>query len=243
MTPTKALLLSILLLAISCSDDTVQPKEEVLFTDYMPIDSIKQWDYQYFGIENNGTELHSPYGFETDTTADSSIYLGRKAVLIGSNTIILGQKIFDDFYYSIDSNEIAISDIKLQVHDSLTLTRKEWTTLYDNYKGSWMNKTISFNDSVIGNSSYNGYISFDGSQRGDTRVEFEGKQIKAFSSIITINYNLVRMQDTLSQIKIKEDYLYTFAKDIGIIHVKYLKYNDTILMGGYQKILTKYKLK
>lgn len=243
MTLTKALLFSILLLAISCSDDTVQPKEEVLFTDYMPIDSIKQWDYQYFGVESNGTELHSPYGFETDTTADSSIYLGRKAILIKRNTIILGQKIVDEFYYSIDSNEIAISGLNLQVHDSLTLIRNEWTTLYDNYKGSWMNKTIPFNDSVIGNSSYKGYISFEGAQRGGTRVEFEGKQIKAFSSILTINYNLERRQDTVSQIKIKEDYIYTFAKDIGIIHVKYLKYNDTILMGGYQKVLTKYKLK
>lgn len=232
-----------LILVLSCSDDSTAPQEEFDYRNYMPLDTGNQWQYESFGISNEGKPFLNAYGFDSTYVIDSVYFNGRIANSMGNRNITQGKRSTNEFFYSLDSNQISISGIVLQIDDSLSLLRDEWTTIYDLYKGNWFNKPISFFDSVIDKGIYNGYISFDGSNQGRTKIEYDGEKIQAFTTQLIIQYKLEQMKDTLKLIDKRQEYSYRFAEGIGIIYEKYLEYNDSTLIGGYEKVIQNYKVK
>jgi len=237
------LLILPLIILFSCSDDTLVPQEEYEYRNYMQLDTGNYWEYESFGISKDGKAFLTPFGFDSTYVIDSVNFNGRTAFSMGNRNITEGKRSTNNFYYSLDSNQIAISGIVLQVDDSLKILRDEWTTIYDLYKGNWFNPPISFYDSAIGNASYNGYISFDGSNQGRTKIEYEGEKIQAFTTQLVIQYKLEQMKDTLKLIDKREEYSYRFAEGIGIIYEKYLEYKDSVLVGGYEKVIQKFNVK
>lgn len=232
-----------IILFLSCGDETIAPQVEYDYRNYVQLDTGSYWEYESFGISKDGNAFLSPYGFDSTYVIDSVYFNGRIAMSMGNRNIIDGLRSTNSFYYSLDSNQISISGIVLQVDDSLSLLRDEWTTIYDLYKGNWFNKAISFYDSTIGNALYNGYISFDGSNQGRTKIEYEGEKIQAFTTQLVIQYKLEQMKDTLKLINKREEYSYRFAEGIGLIYEKYLEYKDSVLVGGYEKVIHKYNVK
>lgn len=232
---------TIFLLTMSCSDNSTKTNEVFNYKEYMPLDSSNYWEYKYYGIDKNGEHYLSEYAFDSVFVKDTIYYRGRNALLMGANDNTQGKISDYEFYYSLDSSQISMIGFPLQVSDSIKFENKNWVILYDLYRGIWSSQYISFNDSIIDGSKYNGAISFEGSDRGDTKIEFEGVQVNALSTFLKIIYNLEKTTgNKTTQIKIFEDYEFEFAKDIGLVYSKYQKYQDSVLIGGYEKVISGY---
>jgi len=240
----KSILILLLVgLTLSCSDDVVTPEEEFDYRDYMILDTGSYWVYQSYGIESNGNIFLNSFAFDSTFIMDSLYLSGRNAIKMGNRNIVQGKSATNEFYYSLDSNQISILGITLAVNDLFNIVTDDWITLYDQYRGNWFNIPLGFNDTTIGGSTYNGFIRFDGYNEGSTKIEYQGKKIKAFTTHLVIKYEIEQMSDTLRIIDKREQYSYRFAKDIGLVYTKYLEYQDSVLVGGYEKIIDDYKVK
>ncbi len=235
------LILSALLIN-SCANKTVTPVEEFDYKDYLPLDSGNTWDYTYFGIDSNQIISQSGYAFNTTYYLDTIVHKGRKAYIMDSEDIIQGIKKNNEFYYSLDSNRIAISNMYFSLTDSSRFRYTEWLDIYNLYVGDWESQSIEFRDSTIGNSVYSGYVTFRGSSRAGSEVEFQGGKVKFITGLLYVTYRVDRYldKDTIP-IRHNEVYEYRFGKDIGLIYNRYTDLIDSTKLGGYEKVLQDYK--
>ena len=226
----------------SCANKTVTPVEEFDYRNYLPLDSGNTWDYSYYGIDTNNKPLQSVYAVATTYYLDTLIHKGRKAYRMDSETIVQGNKSNNEFYYSLDSNRIALSNLYFDLTDSLRFRYTGWLDIYNLYVGDWKDASYLFRDTTIGNSRYDGYVAFSGSKRNESEAEFKGGKVKFITGFLYLNYNVDRYLDgDTIRIRHFETYEYRFGKDIGLIYTRYLDKKDSTKLGGYEKVLQDYK--
>lgn len=240
--PRFILLFVFAVLLNSCANKTVTPVEEFDYRNYLPLDTANSWDYTYYGIDTNNIASQSEFALGTTYYIDTLNHNGRKAYRMNSEEIVMGVKSNNEFYYSLDSNRIAVSNMYFSLTDSSRFRYTEWLDIYNLYVGSWEGSSFVFRDTVIGNSRYNGYVAFAGSKRNESEAEFEGSKVKFITGFLYVNYNVNRYmgKDTI-QIRHNEIYEYKFGKDIGLIYTRYLDFKDSTKLGGYEKVLKSYK--
>lgn len=236
------MLFTISVLLNSCSSDGVAPVEEFNYRKFLPLDSGRTWEYSLYGIDSNNNENLSEFAYNTIYFIDTQMHRGRKAYRMDSEDIVQGNKSNNEFYYSLDSNRIAISNMYFSLTDSSRFRYKGWLDLYNLYVGDWELEPFEFKDTVIGNSVYNGYVAFSGSKRNESEAEFEGKKVKFITGFLYALYNVDRYvgQDTI-RIRHNEIYEYRFGKGIGLIYSRYIDRIDSTTQGGYEKVLKEYK--
>lgn len=229
------------ILFYSCSNDGVTPVEEFDYRDYLPLDSGETWDYTYYGIDSNGNISQAGFAINTTYYVDTLVHNGRKAYVIDSEDIVQGNKSNNEFYYSLDSNRIALSNMYFSLTDSSRFRYTGWLDIYNLYVGDWDNVSFALEDTTIGNSVYNGYVAFTGSKRNQSEAEFEGNKVKFITGFLYVTYNVDRYRgnDTI-KIKHNETYEYRFGKDIGLIYTRYIDKIDSTKLGGYEKVLDEY---
>ncbi|MER3329467.1 MAG: hypothetical protein RIF34_07815 [Candidatus Kapaibacterium sp.] len=239
---TLFLLFLFTLLVNSCANRTITPVEEFDYRNYLPLDSGNTWDYIHYGIDTNNKVSQSEFAYSTTYYLDTLMHNGRKAYRMDSEDIVQGNITNNEFYYSLDSNRIALSNIYFSLTDSSRFRYDGWLDIYNLYVGDWDNVSFALEDTTIGNSVYNGYVAFTGSKRNQSEAEFEGKKVKFITGFLYVLYNVDRYlgKDTI-QIRHNEIYEYRFGKDIGLIYSRYLDKIDSTNLGGYEKVLKKYK--
>lgn len=236
------LLIIFSILAYSCSNDSVAPVEEFDYRNYLPLDSGNTWDYIHYGIDTNNKAALTEFAYSTIYYLDTLIHKGRKAYRMDSEDIVQGNISNNEFYYSLDSNKIAISNMYFAITDSARFRYTDWLDIYNLYVGDWEMDPFEFRDTTIGNSVYNGYVAFTGSKRNESEAEFQGGKVKFITGFLYLNYNIDRYlgKDTI-EIRHNEVYEYRFGKDIGLIYFRYLDYKDSTKQGGYEKVLKDYE--
>ncbi len=229
------------LLANSCADKNVTPVEEFDYRNYLPLDSGNTWDYIHYGVDTNNKASQTEFAYSTTYFIDTLIHNGRKAYRMNSEDIVQGNISNNEFYYSLDSNRIALSNMYFSLTDSSRFRYTGWLDIYNLYVGDWENVSFKLEDTTIGNSVYNGYVAFTGSKRNESEAEFEGKKVKFITGFLNVIYNVDRYlgKDTI-KIKHNEVYEYKFGKDIGLIFSRYLDKIDSTNLGGYEKVLKEY---
>ncbi len=235
------LLIIFSILAYSCSNDSVAPVEEFDYRNYLPLDSGNTWDYIHYGIDTNNKAALTEFAYSTTYYIDTLMHNGRKAFRMDSEDLVLGNKTNNEFYYSLDSNRIAISNMYFSLTDSSRFRYTGWLDIYNLYVGDWEMESFEFRDTTIGNSVYNGYVAFTGSKRNESEAEFEGNKVKFITGFLYVLYNVDRYigQDTI-KIRHNEVYEYRFGKDIGLIYSRYFDKIDSTNLGGYEKVLKEY---
>lgn len=230
------------LLINSCSNNGITPVEEFDYRDYLPLDSGATWDYTYYGIDSFGNISQSGFALNTTYFIDTIIHNGRKAYIMNSEDIVQGNESDNEFYYSLDSNRIALSNMYFSLTDSSRFQYTGWLDIYNLYFGDWGNVSYKLEDTTIGNSVYNGYVAFTGSKRNQSEAEFEGKKIKFITGFLYVTYNVDRYlgNDTI-QIRHNETYEYRFGKDIGLIYSRFMDRKDSTKLGGYEKVIDEYE--
>ncbi|MFA7326274.1 MAG: hypothetical protein WC121_06385 [Candidatus Kapaibacterium sp.] len=226
----------------SCDNKTITPVEEFDYRNYLPLDSGDTWDYIFYGIDTNNKPSQSEFAYSTTYYLDTLIHMGRKAYRMDSEDIVQGNISNNVFYYSLDSNKIAISNMYFSITDSARFRYTKWLDIYNLYVGDWKDEAFIFRDTTIGNSVYNGYVAFSGSKRNQSEAEFDGKKVKFITGFLYANYNIDRYlgKDTI-RIRHNEVYEYRFGKDIGLIFSRYLDNKDSTKLGGYEKVLKDYE--
>lgn len=232
----------VLLFVSSCSDNPTKQTESFDYKEYMPLRSNNYWSYDYFGIGKDGEQYLSRYAFDSVFVKDTILYNGRNATIMSVEENNQGKISNYDIKYSLDSSQISFIGFPLVIDDTVKFINRDWVILYDLYKSSWSSQYISLNDSLINGIKYNGAISFEGSNRGNTKIEYDGNLIKTISTYLKIIYNLEKKNGSkVTQLKQFENYEFKFAKGIGLVYTKYQKFQDSILVGGYEKVITGYK--
>ncbi len=237
---TKSIFIIIITIIImSCSDDTKPTDKSFDYRNYLPLDSGNTWVFEFYAIDSEGSDYGAPFGRETVIANDSLLYLGREATMMKNSYVNNGNTTNKDFLYSKDSNQIAISGLQLEIHDSLSVVEDRWVTIYDldQYTGPWINNQIKFNDTVIGNSQYYGTINIEGSKGEKTKIELEGNRYEAFASKLFLYYNIERKRDADTiYITKREEYEFRFAEEIGLIYTSFKMFQDTNFVSGNKKI-------
>lgn len=234
-------LIGLSILALSCSDNTTQQTVKSFdYREYMPLDSGNTWVYEYYGYDSTGSDYNAPYGRETVIATDSIFFQDRKATKMESIFVNNGNPSSNNFLYSIDTNQIAISGMNFKIHDSLSYTEDRWVVLYDidQYTGPWINERIEYNDTVIGDSKYYGSIDIEGRKTGKTRIENEGQFFDAATSKLIVYYNIERKRESdTTLINKREEYEFRFAENIGIVYTSFQVFKDTVFISGNKRIL------
>jgi len=230
----------IALLLFACSDDTNPAAESFDYRQYFPLDSGNLWTYEYYALDSNGSNYKSPYGRETVIATDSTYHIDRNATIMNIEYVNNGNTSIHDLLYSKDTNQIAISGLEIKIHDSLSYVEDRWVILFDidQYTGPWVNRSIVYNDTVIGDSKYYGTVDIEGERAGKTKIEYEGKSFDAVISKLYIYYNIERKRalDTMYITK-REEIEFRFAKSVGMVYSSFKQFQDTNFISGNKKIL------